>query len=131
MAFVGYCSVEDASAACKYFQNTYIDTSKLSIEVCSSHSTSQQQQQRSGGSSSGSSSHKSMVIANLVTEQHYADCTGPPAIVAMGRAAAGSRVTGMPAMKQQHHQYQADMVNKGLCASVWVVNDGSKGASTA
>jgi hypothetical protein len=33
MAFVGYRSVEDSSAAMKYFQNTYIDTSRLSIEV--------------------------------------------------------------------------------------------------
>lgn len=40
MAFVGYHSVEDAAAAVKYFQNTYIDTSKLSIEVRASSSSS-------------------------------------------------------------------------------------------
>eukprot|EP00879_Flechtneria_rotunda_P030508 GHRR01033146.1.p1 GENE.GHRR01033146.1~~GHRR01033146.1.p1 ORF type:complete len:203 (+),score=31.85 GHRR01033146.1:562-1170(+) len=33
MAFVGYCSVKDATHAIKYFQNTYIDTSKTNIEV--------------------------------------------------------------------------------------------------
>jgi hypothetical protein len=33
MAFVGYRSVEDSTAAMEYFQNTYIDTSRLSIEV--------------------------------------------------------------------------------------------------
>jgi hypothetical protein len=33
MAFVGYSCVEDAAAALKYFQATFIDTSRISIEV--------------------------------------------------------------------------------------------------
>ena len=34
MAFVGYRTVEAAAAALKYFNNTFIDTSRVSIEVC-------------------------------------------------------------------------------------------------
>lgn len=33
MAFVGYRTVEDAAAALRYFNNTFIDTSRISIEV--------------------------------------------------------------------------------------------------
>jgi hypothetical protein len=33
MAFVGYRSVEDAAAALKYFNNTFMDTCRISIEV--------------------------------------------------------------------------------------------------
>jgi hypothetical protein len=33
MAFVGYRTVEDAVAAMKYFNNTFIDTSRIIIEV--------------------------------------------------------------------------------------------------
>lgn len=33
MAFVGYRTVEDAAVALKYFNNTFIDTCRISIEV--------------------------------------------------------------------------------------------------
>lgn len=33
MAFIGYSNAEDAAAALQYFQSSYIDTCKLSIEV--------------------------------------------------------------------------------------------------
>lgn len=33
MAFVGYRTVEDAAAAMKYFNNTFIDTCRIVIEV--------------------------------------------------------------------------------------------------
>lgn len=46
MAFVGYRSIEDATTAMKYFQNTYIDTSKLSIEVGSNSSSSSSNRQQ-------------------------------------------------------------------------------------
>lgn len=36
MAFVGYRSVEDAQAALKYFDHTFIDTSRIAVEVRSS-----------------------------------------------------------------------------------------------
>jgi multiple RNA-binding domain-containing protein 1 len=33
MAFVGYRSIDDAASALKYFNNTFIDTCRISIEV--------------------------------------------------------------------------------------------------
>lgn len=37
MAFVGYRTVDDAAAALKYFNNTFIDTCRISIEVRGRH----------------------------------------------------------------------------------------------
>jgi hypothetical protein len=33
MAFVGYRSAEEAAAALKYFDHSFIDTSRLAVEV--------------------------------------------------------------------------------------------------
>lgn len=34
MAFIGFRSEQDAQEAIKYFNNSYLDTFRISVEVC-------------------------------------------------------------------------------------------------